>query len=472
MKKNLLAGLASTAVVFAALIIFGRQASAQTQEESLRKELEDLKKVVQGQQAQIEALTHKLDEIVKQAPPQQPTAGAPGAEEGKKLEPTAGYKDGFFIKSEDGNFEVRLNEWLRTQYRSWSVGDTRRDDTFAIPEAETSLHATLFKKYTLRVNYDLATSRLLDGFLNIAFSPAVQVQMGRFKEPFSLEEMTSGSMLECIRRSLPNNLTPRRDMGLMVFGKLFKGDILSYQAGIFNGDPNNTRDIDSNNDKDFAARLVLRPFGAAENEYVKNMQFGVAFTEGKQDMTIGGTRFTNEAGATFFQYLAGVRAYGDRSRFGAEFGWPIGSFLFRGEYITTDHELRRTVGGVWQDETVDMDGWYFQASWILTGERKLMKLLEPEKLFDPGEGCWGCVELVARYSEISLDDDVFTGGYAAAGLWPGNSSGTTIGLNWGLTKQIRLSLDYIHNEYEEDITIEGEPEDDEDAILFCVQVVY
>jgi phosphate-selective porin OprO/OprP len=119
-----------------------------------------------------------------------------------------------------------------------------------------------------------------------------------------------------------------------------------------------------------------------------------------------------------------------------------------------------------------MDAWSVQGSWIITGEQKLMKLLEPATPVDPTAGCWGCLELVARYSELDLDNDIFTGGYAAAGMWPGDTECTTIGLNWGLAKQIKLSLNYVHSEFEEEITIDGDPEDSEDAVLFGVQVVY
>jgi phosphate-selective porin OprO/OprP len=463
-----LGGVAAALIVLAGL---GR-VSAQAAEDPMQQELEEVKKLVREQQARIDELSKRLEALSAAAQPAKPSEAPVLAKEvEKKAEPLVGYKDGFFIKSDDGNMELKLNGWLRTQYRSWSAGQTRRDDTFAVTQGWTTLTANLYKKHTALLNYDAATSRLIDAWYNLNLSPAFQVRMGRFKEPIGLENMTSTSALECLSSSLLSNLVPDRDMGLMLHGKFFDGDILSYQAGIFNGDPI-TRKNDSNSDKDVAARVVLRPFGASEDTSFKNMQFGVSFTEGNQDQAIAGNTFADESSAPFFTWGTGVRAYGDRSRLGFEFGWPIGPCLFKSEWISTDWDLRRSLGPTWLDEDVKMDAWSVQGSWIVTGEQKLMKLLEPEKVIDPSEGNWGCLELVARYSELDLDNDIFTGGYAAAGMWPGDTKCMTIGLNWGLAKQIKLSLNYVHSEFDEDVTIEGRPEDDEDAILFGVQVVY
>lgn len=472
MKRSVLVSFISAAVLFAAVVLCGGQVDAQTTEESLRKELEELKKIVQEQQSRIEELTRKLDAAMKQAEERPAPVTVPPAEEEKKPEPLVGYKDGFFVKSEDGNFEAKLTQWFRAQYRSWSIGETRRDDTFSIPGARTRLDTNFLKKYRVYVDYDLATNRLFDGFVNVAFSPAFQLQMGQYKEPFGLEEAISCPTLECLYKSLLGNLVPGRDMGLMLHGKFFEGDILRYQVGIFNGVPFR-READSNRDKDFAGRLILRPFGASANETVKDLQFAASLTAGNQDLSIAGAGFSDEAGSRFFQYATGVRAYDDRARWGVGVAWPIGPCMLRSEYVTTDMGLRRSTGTMWLDEEVEMDAWYLQASWIVTGEtKKIGKLLEPERPFDPSEGHWGCLELVARYSELNLDDDIFDGGYAAAGLWPGDTTGVTFGLNWGIMKQLRLSLNYVHTRYEEDIIIEGEPVTDEDAVLFGVQVVY
>src|SRR5437773_12270802 len=56
--------------------------------------------------------------------------------------------------------------------------------------------------------------------VNISYVNNVQVQAGRFKVPFSLDELTGDSHNDFAYRSLgANNLAPARDTGVMLHGR-------------------------------------------------------------------------------------------------------------------------------------------------------------------------------------------------------------------------------------------------------------
>jgi phosphate-selective porin OprO/OprP len=96
-------------------------------------------------------------------------------------------------------------------------------------------------------------------------------------------------------------------------------------------------------------------------------------------------------------------------------------------------------------------GWYAQASWLLTGERRGYKTSsaaftapEVEKnsaLENGGIGAW---ELAARYSDLDLNDRAGIAGSAtpAGGIRGGEQKIWTAGLNWYPDSFVRFALDY------------------------------
>ncbi len=76
-------------------------------------------------------------------------------------------------------------------------------------------------------------------YINYGFNKNAQFRVGRFKQPFSLEEMTSANAVDFQERSYGNQLVASQRLGAMVFGEPKKGftyALSSYQDG-FNVPP-------------------------------------------------------------------------------------------------------------------------------------------------------------------------------------------------------------------------------------------
>ena len=91
------------------------------------------------------------------------------------------------------------------------------------------------------------------GSTGISF-PAAQIKIGQYKAPFGLEQLTPDTALYTIERTLPTGaITPDRQIGVELWGKPFTNiwpkqkDLLTYYAGIFNGNGRNTTVNDNNN---------------------------------------------------------------------------------------------------------------------------------------------------------------------------------------------------------------------------------
>src|SRR6184192_126201 len=105
-----------------------------------------------------------------------------------------------------------------------------------------------------------------DIFINWHQFAEAQIKVGQWKAPFGLEQITPDTKLFMIERSLPTGaFTPERQIGVQLWGKPFTNiwpdekDLLTYYAGIFNG---NGRNIGINDNNNFMAvgRLELLPF--------------------------------------------------------------------------------------------------------------------------------------------------------------------------------------------------------------------
>lgn len=136
-------------------------------------------------------------------------------------------------------------------------------DGFRIRRARVGLRGEIVKSISYHLQVDVVDSPILvDAAVEIGFIPYVQLILGQFKVPFSLENLTSSGELDTINRSQTvRNLCPGQDIGAKGrdIGLVVSGDYawLKWTLGVFNGSGINTRDL--NEKKDLVGRVVLNP---------------------------------------------------------------------------------------------------------------------------------------------------------------------------------------------------------------------
>ena len=72
--------------------------------------------------------------------------------------------------------------------------------------------------------------------------------------------------------------------------------------------------------------------------------------------------------------------------------------------------------------------------------------ITPKHPFDPHQGQWGALQLVARYAELDIDDDAFPV-FANPDTSASRAQAWSAGLNWFLNKNIRLNASYSHTTF-------------------------
>ena len=398
--------------------------------------------------------------------------------EEKATTPKVTFKRGFALETLDEQFKLRLSGRLHADFKAYESSHPG-DSTFYVRRARLCMQGTLYKYFDFKVESEFGkgtSGRLNDSYLNVRYFPQFQLKMGQYKQPFSLEELTSDNWIDFVERSLANNLVPSRDVGVMLHGDLFKG-IINYGVSLCNGYRIN-QSQDTDDYKDVVGRLVFSPFLRWDNPLLNGLHFGGSFTYGKQKSDVEEWwkkgEFKTAAGTRFLEFDDDVMQDGTRSRYGTELSWFFGSFSIKGEWVT----LR--MDDLWlgkQKEDFRADAGYISLSYFPTGEQQPFKKgiiagVIPKNNFDPHKKTWGAWQLVARYGFLDADSDIFKKGFADPRRYTGRAEAYTLGVNWYLNDMVRMMFNYVRTEFDDSILYRNERMDNEDVLLGRFQLIF
>src|SRR3954464_5730709 len=346
-------------------------------------------------------------------------AGAPSISHAQTAPVVVGWQDGFFVQSADGDYRLNLGTVVQTDGRFSVDNPPPVINTFNIRKARLVVAGEGAKYFNYRITPDFGNGSptVVDAYLDARFSQAFRVRAGKDKTPIGYELLIADGSLLFPERSLASSLVPNRDVGFQAQGDLARGKMY-YAAGVFSGIPDGTSsstDLDTNNPKDLAGRLVVQPVA------------GVGFQLGGSRGTESGPvpSFKTSIGQTWFAYDREVAAAGRRSRATPSafiYHGPLGAFA---EFVRSTQLVTHAAG----THAIANDAWDVTASYVVTGETTTDRGVRPAKSFDPHAGQWGALQLVARYAELTVDRAAFDGGFAAADA-SRRAHQFTAGFNW------------------------------------------
>jgi phosphate-selective porin OprO/OprP len=386
---------------------------------------------------------------------------------------------GFSLQSADGQNQVKLRGVLHFDGRFMLDDETDLTDQWQATRVRPILEGTVGGLYDFRFTPDFGQGRTViqDAYVTGRFRPEFQVTAGKFKSPVGLERMQSANDIRFVSRAFPTSLVPNRDLGLQVGGNLL-ADRLSYAVAWLNGSNDGSSsetfgDVDLNDDKEWAARVFAQPFAESGIFALRGLGLGLAGTYTDQQGTSAQPllpSYRTPAQATFFRYRAGATptlADGERTRLAPQFYYSVGRLGLLGEYTAVSQDVSRTTAAGLRPGSVDTTAWQLAAHWFLTGEEQSFRGFRPNSVFSLEKGTWGAFELVARYQELSIDDDAFAGGAASFAdpvASAREASGYTLGVNWYLNPNVKWVLNYEHTSFEGGAP-DGKDRPDEQALL-------
>src|SRR5947209_12857625 len=241
-------------------------------------------------------------------------------------------------------------------------GQTALKDRFRLRRARINLTGDFAEQFDFKIEGDFGQGDGLnsnrtafsgtDIFINWHQFPEAQIKVGQWKAPFGLEQTTPDTSLFTIERSLPTGaLTPERQIGVQLWGKPFTSiwpeqkDLLTYYAGIFNGNGRNTT-INDNNNFMAVGRLELMPFKGKIFGQDSSLKLGGDVLNSRDDK---GTNISqtlnllvNKDGSLSPFVLPGAD---ERTAWSVDAWFNLGPFDLIGEYLQ-EKVNGRTVNGV------------------------------------------------------------------------------------------------------------------------------
>jgi phosphate-selective porin OprO and OprP len=399
--------------------------------------------------------------------------------------PPAGWKDSFFIQSPDKAYVLRITGQIQADYRNFLQHDATDIDTFLVRRARFGLEATMFNYYEFRFlpDFGQGQAKVQDAYMNIHYVDYFQVEAGKFKQPFSYEQLIQDRFVPTMERSLIDQLVPARDVGFMIHGQKLCGDRLDYAVSISNGEING--DTDTNDRKDLTGRIAVRPFvGVESGGFLRGLQLGICGSTGFEQAAASPATLRTPATVPWFKFSSTGRADGVRNRWSPELAYFQGSFGCAAQYFRQDQEFRASAAGPGASAVTDVpyEGFYVLATYLLTGEQRTgySQAIDPLNPFDPQAPCLctGAWELVARASRLHVGDNVFLPAplrLADPGATNTGATEMTLGLNWYLNRWFRAQLNWEHAWFDEPVRLSPDLDGfrkDQDTLLVRLQIIF
>ena len=309
----------------------------------------------------------------------------------------------------------RLNFRYKLQSDFRGFGDVETDEGLhEFHRERIGIEGKLFKRLEFEIEREMRDPETpwRDAWVNLKLNRAVEVKAGKFKLPFSMDQLTSPTKGDFIFRSRGAAwLAPGRDIGVMAHGRLI-GKTLRYEAGVFREDGDNAR----------GGGVTLA--GRLRGQW-RDLQAGFSLTQSDLEEGLNGLRGKAISGHTFFPR---INVNGSRLRLGVEGKWTAGPVTVKSELIQVrDQRLAQSLNGADLPDLISR-GWYVSGIWRL-----------------------GRFDIAARHDALSFSS---AGGIGrpsrsprAANILGNRDNIWTFGATWRINRFLELQPNFVHESF-------------------------
>ncbi len=440
--------------------------------------ISQLESLLEAQQAKIQSLTDRIESFENQS-----TDAVRAAEVRKvvrellsdtdfreSLYPDiqqVGYDKGFYIKSADANFLLKINSYMHIRYTGQNrqtdnrrlQGRQKQDDISGFEIEDLYLIFTGYI-HDPRLTYKIVATGETDAahdwstyeaWASYKFADEINVTAGLVTLPQGRQKLNSKSALQFVDRSMANEMFQLdRSIGVALHGTIAKR--LTYVAGIANGVANHN-DSPSREQLDtnfaYAARLAAHILGRpinTENDlaYSKDPQLEIGLSGGYNDDNgdsapgamysipdrirrgrgIGGNAAADLTGTDYFQ-------------FGADVAFRYRGFSATAEYwvrsVSSDSDYSDWYRLTGRSDARHQQGGYIQAGYFIIPKKVELAARMGGVWDNDGDNAWEYA-FGANYYPFSSYNFVLQADFTRIAEAPNTSTGA----NWGQNDEINM----------------------------------
>lgn len=352
-------------------------------------------------------------------------------------------KGGLEVRTVDNEFTFKIGGRIQAQYDSYQdamnliKGEGDTGSNLFIRRARLYVKGDVYRDWAYKIQFNVADSgsgggTFEDLYIRWKRYSLATITVGKFYEPFSLQQQTSSKWVTSIERSANTTFFAEgRNLGLALRGD---DDFGGYEVGVFSN--RNQQNTDGAQLWAFTGRGYLSPINSERTL----LHIAIAATDRDQNKSqtpITGGRLTQGIKSGDEVQVEATSALKHRQALNLEAAGKIGSLHGQFEYNFRKTEL----AGDGKD--INNTGWYVQGGWFITGESRPYKRGKWEKIKPNRKGGLGAWELFARLEGFDFDDDNVN----ANNRNKGNLY--IVGVNWYPNEIIRISANYVQSSWDE-----------------------
>lgn len=365
-------------------------------------------------------------------------------------------QDGFLVfKSKNTNYKLWFDMRVQTDLACFFGQDDDYDkigNGVSIRRARFAVKTQLSKNWYGEVDMDMANGvfELKDAIIRYDGIPNTEIQVGNFKEFFSIQRNNTSRYLQFMERPMAAQaLAPSRHIGanikwnkkwMWLSGGVFFQTVDNLETRTYVED--NNKDYGRDEGMSYTAKAVFMP-GWNSNDWGLHIAAAASYRQPKTDVdpkSYNMTRFScrNATSINRKKYLdTNTIPYVDFDvLYTAELAGYYKGLRFEAAYLANDTHIKDNAPSSVDTRTKHFWGWYAQAGYLLFGGKQRYDSNGAKFTRVERGRSWGDLELCFRYDYLSLNSRNVMGGSGEA---------YAVGLNYYINNHVKIMVNYQYN---------------------------
>lgn len=354
-----------------------------------------------------------------------------------------------------------------------------------------ALSGTILKYTDFLITPDFGQGqlRLFDAFVDVHYLDWLSFNAGKEISLLAgLDNIKEPSTMYTMEPGYPTMMAPNREIGFMFHGALnafrkqpsdegwwynyFTSGMINYQIGIFSGTADNSNpglnpvtatafstETATFENKALEIRIFTNPFQGSDRTYLEGLGLGIAMGFDNPDNEIKIPALFSVGQDPIFIYNQTITINGARQRIHPQAYWFYGPLGVIGDWAQTKETMvsgpvPSAAGVINRYSTQNNQASQVMVVYNVTGERNdFLVKIKPNHPFDPmGEGTWGALQLVGRWTNLQMDGNVFNANttigdqtiysFADPRLSVRQANTWSLGFNWFWNRNLRMTTEY------------------------------